>query len=113
MGRGGRSSHLGHGLFLTALQRHADRSRSERFHGRSLLVRKRPPNRIKPKGYKKVIDVQFDLKSSHPLKGGDRNAVRAAFPNRAELKGVDRVLITTDKCPNGHPFEFDPPFPNH
>jgi hypothetical protein len=66
-----------------------------------------------PEGFKKVIDVRFDPKSSNPLKGGDRNAVRAAFAEREPLDGVDRILITTDKSPNGRPFEFDPPFPNH
>jgi len=66
-----------------------------------------------PEGYKKIIDVRFDPGSSHPLKAGDRKAVRAAFAERVDLKGVDRVLITTDKSPNGRPFEFDPPFPLH
>ena len=64
---------------------------------------------LSKEGYKKVIDVRFDPKSNHPLKGGDRNAVRAAFAERADLKGVDRIRITTDKGI----FEFDPPFPNH
>ena len=64
---------------------------------------------IPPEGYRKVIDVRFDPKSNHLLKGGDRNAVRAAFVGRAELKEVDRILITTDRGT----FQFDPPFPNH
>ena len=64
---------------------------------------------VPPEGYKKVIDVRFDPKSNHPLKGGDRNAVRAAFAERNRLDGVDRILVTTD----GGTFEFDPPFPNH
>jgi len=64
---------------------------------------------IPPEGYKKIIDVRFDPRSNHPLKGGDRNAVRAAFAKRADLKEVDRILITTDKGT----FEFDPPFPLH
>jgi len=64
---------------------------------------------VPPDGFKRVIDVRFDPKSSHPLKGGDRNAVRAVFPDRDELKGVDRVLITTDKGT----LVFDPPFPLH
>jgi len=68
---------------------------------------------VPPEGYKKVIDVRFDPRSSNPLKGGDRNAVRAAFAKRADLEGVDRVLVTTDKSPNGRPFVFEPPFPIH
>jgi polyhydroxyalkanoate synthesis regulator phasin len=64
---------------------------------------------IPPKGFKKVIDVRFDPRSTHPLKGGDRNAVRAAFPDRDRLKGVDRIFITT----NRGTFQFDPPFPLH
>ncbi|HYV49503.1 MAG TPA: hypothetical protein VFA20_31810 [Myxococcaceae bacterium] len=64
---------------------------------------------VPPEGFKRVVDVRFDPKSSNPLKGGDRNAVRAAFTDRGELKGVDRVLITTDKGT----FVFDPPFPLH
>jgi len=68
---------------------------------------------IPPENFKRVIDVRFDPNSSHPLKGGDRSAVRAAFPDREPLEGVDRILITTDKSPNGRPFEFDPPFPLH
>ena len=35
---------------------------------------------IPPENFKKVIDVRFDPQSTHPLKGGDRNALRAAFP---------------------------------
>jgi len=68
---------------------------------------------VPPESFKKVIDVRFDLQSTHPLKGGGRNALRAAFPDRDELKGVDRILITTERSPNGRPFEFDPPFPLH
>jgi len=66
-----------------------------------------------PEGFKRIIDVRFDPKSNHPLRGGDRNAVRAAFADRGDLKGVDRIRITTGKSPNGGSFEFDPPFPNH
>ncbi|HYV47872.1 MAG TPA: hypothetical protein VFA20_23595 [Myxococcaceae bacterium] len=54
-------------------------------------------------------DVRFDPRSTHPLKGGDRNAVRAAFPDRDRLRGVDRIFITTDRGT----FQFDPPFPLH
>ena len=64
---------------------------------------------VPTQGYRKVIDVRFDPKSSNPLRGGDRNAVRAAFAKRDSLEGVDRILITTDKGT----FVFDPPFPNH
>jgi len=64
---------------------------------------------LPPEGYKKVIDVRFDPKSSNPLKGGDRNALRAAFAERNRLEGVDRILVTTDKGT----FVFDPPFPLH
>jgi hypothetical protein len=66
---------------------------------------------LPPEGFARVIDVRFDPRSSHPLKGGDRNALRAAFPDREPLEGVDRILVTTDKSPNGRPFEFEPPFP--
>src|ERR1043165_2167736 len=66
---------------------------------------------LPPKGFTKVIDVRFDPHSKNPLKAGDRNALRTAFPNRPALEGVDRIRITTDKSPSGRPFEFEPPFP--
>jgi len=64
---------------------------------------------IPPEGFKRAIEVRFDPQSAHPLKGGDRNAVRAVFADRDKLAGVDRILITTDQGT----FEFSPPFPLH
>ncbi|HYV48652.1 MAG TPA: hypothetical protein VFA20_27520 [Myxococcaceae bacterium] len=93
-----------------SISQHLTARQSHRSEG--LLPGRTGPH-VPPEGFKRVIDVRFDPQSSHPLKGGDRNAVRAAFPDRDKLTGVDRVLITTDKSPNGRPFEFDPPFPLH
>jgi len=41
---------------------------------------------VPPEGFKRVIDVRFDPRSSHPLKGGDRNAVRAPSPTAPSSK---------------------------
>jgi hypothetical protein len=64
---------------------------------------------VPPAGFTRIADIRFDAQSMHPLRSADRNKLRTLFPQRKDLRGVDRIEITTERGT----FVFDPPFPIH